>query len=106
MAEQQVAKKNTVRVPQPVSTETAIQLYYSKTELSNKDIAILFGKIGSARITKLKNLAEKKRKDAQVQLWNAFNVNTKIAYQAWGIDIDELERRYNRLKKLGLQEVG
>jgi len=31
-------------------------------------------------------------------------VNTKSAYKAWGIDINDLEKRYAKLKKLGMME--
>lgn len=36
----------------------------------------------------------------QTPSWNALRVNTKDAYAAWGLDIEDLERRYRKLKKL------
>lgn len=81
--------------------ETAIRLYYANIELYNRDIAELFGeKIGGNRILKLKREARKKMDEENIPMWNAYAVNTKAAYKAWGLDIDDLERRYNKLKKL------
>ena len=32
-----------------------------------------------------------------------YKVNTDCAYRAWGLDIEDLEKRRNKLQKLGLQ---
>lgn len=90
-----------VRIPQITSLETAIKLYYENIEIGNPEIKMLFGSIGSARVCKLKKLAKEKMDENNVPSWNALNVNTKAAYSAWGIDISDLEYRYNKLKKLG-----
>lgn len=34
--------------------------------------------------------------------YNGLLVSTKTAYETWGIDIEDLEFRYNKLKKLAL----
>ena len=34
--------------------------------------------------------------------YNALLVSTKTAYEKWGIDIQDLEFRHNKLKKLGI----
>lgn len=90
-----------VRIPQVESIEKAIQIFYSRIEIGNKDVAELFGRIGTARITKLKKLAKEQMDEDNVPNWNAAYVNTKAAYKAWGLDIDDLEKRYAKLKKLG-----
>lgn len=41
-----------------------------------------------------------------VPQWNALRVNTKTAYEAWGLNIDDLERRYRKLQKLSLIQGG
>jgi len=33
-------------------------------------------------------------------VWNAQRVNTEIAYEAWGLNITDLERRLKKLKAL------
>ena len=91
-----------VRIPQITSLETAIKLYYENIEIGNQEIKMLFGSISSATVCKLKNLAKEKMLENNVPSWNALNVNTKTAYKAWGLDIDDLEFRYNKLKELNL----
>ena len=91
-----------VRVPQPVSLEVAIKLYYEKSELNNKDISTLFGNVSSASIARLKKRVRQQMAEDAVPVWNALCVNTKTAYKVWGLDINELEERFNKLKKLGL----
>ena len=92
----------TVRIPQLVSLETAIKLYYTHSELSNKDIVELFGKLSSATISKLKKRVYENMAEEGSQIWNANFVNTKVAYRTWGIDIDDLEYRYQKLKELSI----
>lgn len=89
-----------VRIPQITSIETAVKLYYSRLSLSNKDIVVLFGKLGKATIARLKELAREQMRADEVKAWNALNVNTASAYKAWGLDITELERRNEKLKQL------
>ncbi|MDE7360472.1 MAG: hypothetical protein K2N38_00885 [Oscillospiraceae bacterium] len=87
-----------VRVPQITSLETAIRLYYEHTELSNSDIKELFGKCSSATITRLKSKVRERMAEEKTPVWNANNVNTKVAYSTWGLDIDDLETRYQKVK--------
>lgn len=89
-----------VRIPQPQSLETAIRLYYEKNEIKNEDIKTLFGALGSARVARLKTLARDEMKRSEVMSWDATAVNTECAYRAWGINIADCERKYNKLKKL------
>ena len=91
-----------VRIPQITSLETAITLYYTKTELANRDIVLLFGKHSSSTMTKLKDVVRKKMAERKTPVWNAQNVNTKVAYETWGIDIEDLKRRRQELKDLGM----
>lgn len=89
-----------VRIPQVTSIETAVKLYYSRLALSNKDIEVLFGKLGKARVARLKKLAREQMRADEEKAWNAVNVNTGSAYKAWGLDIADLERRNEKLKQL------
>lgn len=88
-----------VRIPQITDIETAIQLYYERLELSNADIEILFGKHSSSTVAGLKAIARDKMRENNVPCWNAQRVNTEAAYLAWGLSIDDLERRYRKLKQ-------
>ncbi len=93
-----------VRVPQISSLETAIRLYYERNELSNKDIEVLFGHMGSATLWKLKQKALALMRERNTPVWNAQRVNTEVAYEAWGLDIKKLEYRYNKLKAMNFIE--
>ena len=93
-------QKTTVRIPQISSIETALKLYYQKTELNNSEIRELFGEISNATIWRLKRLAKEKMVERDIPSWNAQCVNTTAAYVAWGLDIEDLEHRYKKLKEI------
>ena len=89
-----------VRIPQVVDLEGAIKLYYRRIELSNSDIETLFGKHSSSTIAKLKKMAQNKMVEKNIMSLNALCVNTAAAYEAWGLDINDLEHRFQKLKQL------
>lgn len=89
-----------VRIPQLKSVESAVRIYYEKSELTNADVKELFDVHSSATITKLKNLARERMTEENIPIWNAQNVNTKAAYSAWGLQIDDLEFRLKKLIEL------
>lgn len=91
-----------VRIPTVTSLQTAIRLFYERTELSNEDIRELFGDLSSATIARLKNVARKEMAERNTPVWSANRVNTEVAYVSWGLSIDDLERRYEKLKKLSV----
>lgn len=93
------ATEATVHIPKLVSIDRAIELYYSSVELQNDDIRELFGPIGKAKIAQLKKVAEDARRDIGLFRWSAYGVNTVAAYQAWHIDISELEAKYEHLTR-------
>ena len=91
-----------VRIPQVTDIQTAIRIYYAKTEIGNKDIRELFGSLGNHTIAKLKKAAKEQMDEDEVPNWNAKYVNTKSAYKIWGLDIEDLEKRFRKLKQLGV----
>ena len=93
---------NNVRIPQITSLATAIDIYYKHNELSSKEISELFGNKCYATIQKLKNKARAEAEAEGKPIFNAANVNTEAAYKAWGLDINDLETRYKKLKELDL----
>lgn len=94
-----MTQKIKVRIPQVTSLFIAIKLYYERIELSNADIRSLFGNLSSCTVAKLKDMARQKMIENNVPIWNAQRVNTEAAYEAWGLNIDDLERRYEKLKQ-------
>ena len=89
-----------VNIPQIAGLATAIRIYYNKIELGNADIKKLFPTASQSTILKLKNKAREKMAEDEVLTYGTYSVNTKSAYSAWGLDITDIERRYEKLKKL------
>jgi len=80
---------------------TAIRIYYTKTEIGNKEIRELFSS-GSANTVELMDIARKVIEENKVITFIKTNVETKSAYQAWGLDIKSYEARYAKIKSLDL----
>lgn len=91
----------TVRIPLIKSVETAVRIYYAYPQMGNKQIVELFGSIGHSRITALKELAQGLTRERNGMLRDERSVKTSDAYEAWGLDIGELERNLRKLQKLG-----
>lgn len=93
-----------VNVPQVADLEVAVELYYSKNELSPADICRLFGCCHStARL--LRRRGREQMEIDHVPTWNPKYVNTEAAYQSWGLDIKKLEAGLSRLRRLKLAET-
>lgn len=88
-----------VRIPQVKDIRAAIELYWSKTEIGTNDICGLFG-VNRDRAAKLKAVAREEMEKRKTINYNAMCVNTEVAYEAWGLQIADLERRYAKLQKL------
>lgn len=89
-------------IPSITNIETALTIYYSHAEIGNKEIKDLFGCRSSATVSRLKRLAKAAMIKKEVPTFNAYKVNTVVAYSVWGIDIDSLEQRRRKIKELSL----
>ncbi len=76
----------------------AIEIYYSQNDLSNKDIMQIFG-CSSSHASCLKKRVHQRMAEEDVRpvVFDASNVNAEYAFKVWGLDIDELERKYQKL---------
>ena len=92
-----------VRIPQVQNARVALAIYYSKSEIGNADIKMLFGNMGQERTTKLKAVARERMREANCPTYNARYVNTECAFDAWGIDVKRLTKGLGILEKLGLE---
>jgi len=92
-----------MNIPQIVSINEALRIYYSYSEIGNKEIIVLFGRISSATISKLKKLAKDEMVKRGVISYGMYKVNTSVALSVWGIDVEDLEKRRKKLKALELQ---
>ena len=90
-----------VKVPNP-DIETAIRIYYQNPEIGNAQIKELVCGISETTIGKMKRIAQKLMTERGQRAFRPYTVNTVTAYEAWELDIDDLERRQQKLKKLGL----
>lgn len=87
----------------PVDMETAVRIYWSNYELGNAEIKELFGKIGAESITRHKKAARAVMLEKNIKVSGQFTVDTKCAYEAWGIDIDDCEKKLAKIVKLRKQ---
>ena len=92
-----------VRIPPVKDIKQAILLYYTKHELLNKDISELFGvSFSYSKLARMRAEVRQKMREENAPFFDAKAVNTDVAYRVWGIPIEDLEKRYNKLKKLQL----
>ena len=91
-----------MNIPPITSIETALRLYYSHSELGNKELVQLFGKMSTATIARLKKMVKDEMIKRDMLSYGLYKVNTVVAYTVWGIDVFDLEKRLKKLKELKL----
>ena len=91
-----------MNIPQITDIDTAITIYYRYYEIGTNEIKQLFTRNSKSTISRLKKLAQKQMSEDNVYTHGMYKINTKSAYNAWGIDVEDLEKRRCKLKKLGL----
>ena len=89
-------------IPSITNIENALRVYYENAEIGNKEIKVLFGNRSTATISRLKKSAKSEMLKKGMPTFNAYKVNTAIAYDVWGIDIADLENRRKKIKELSL----
>ena len=89
-----------INIPLIKSVESALSVYYTYPQLKNTEIKEVFGHLSNAKVCQLKELAREKMNELEIPLWNATAVDTNAAYQAWGLNVNDLERRYAKMKKM------
>lgn len=81
------------------NAEAALDIYLSSPEIGTREIIQIFN-CGSSSAWKLKQKAIAVMKERGKETLFANNVNTKCAYEAWGIDVSDLERMILKRRKL------
>lgn len=89
-------------IPKITSIENALKVYYENAEIGNKEIKYLFGVRSSTTISKLKKLVKEEMIKRDMPTFNDYKINTSIAYDVWGMDINNLEKRMKKIKELSL----
>ena len=92
-----------INVPSVTSIDNALKVYYENSEIGNNEITELFGKRSSATISRLKRAVKNEMSKRETMSYGLNKVNTKIAYEIWGIDVVDLEQRLKKLKNLKLK---
>jgi len=92
-----------MNIPPITSIDTALEVYYKHSEIGNKEISLLFGRLSSATVAKLKKAVKKEMINKDVFSYGLHKINTTIAYCVWGLDIVDLENRQKKLRALKLQ---
>ena len=91
-----------VKIPPITGIEKALKIYYAHSELGNKEIAALFGKRSSATVCRLKRAVKDEMSTRNLLSYGANKVNTAVAFDVWGIDVKDLERRMGKIRELNL----
>jgi hypothetical protein len=95
---------NNINIPAISGIENALKIYYTHSELGNKQIHELFGKRSSATVSRLKRAVKNEMAKREVLSYGMHKVNTSIAFEVWGIDVSDLEKRMKKLKNLDLSQ--
>ncbi len=78
----------------------AIRKYYEKRELNSQDIKELF-LCGNTTSTKLKKQVLEKMAETKTRTMMPGYINTRVAYEVWGLEIEDLEARLKKMQRLG-----
>ena len=90
-----------MNIPQITDIDTALRIFYQYPEIGTREIMELFAASRST-VSRLKRLAQNRMTEDGIYSHGLYKVDTASAYKAWRIDIEDLERRRNKLRKLQL----
>ena len=91
-----------MNIPAVTSIDNALKIYYNHSEIGNKEINALFGQRSSATVSRLKRIVKDEMCNKNIPSYGANKVNTKVAFDVWGLDVNDLENRMNKIKELNL----
>jgi hypothetical protein len=91
-----------MNIPRIKNIEDALRIFYTYSELGNKEILHLFGALSSATISRLKKMVKDEMSNRNIISYGMNKINTIIAFEVWGIDVEDLEKRLMKLKELKL----
>ena len=86
--------------------DAALRAYYGTGFIDNAVIMKIFDTKSTTTVAKLKKLVQEEELKRGVPIVVPHHVNTKIAFEVWGIDVKELERNRKKLQELGLWKAG
>ncbi len=93
------------RRPNLKNVEVAIKAFYGTGYISNAEIKAMFGVSSDAAVSRIKKPVLEEEDRQNVPRVVPYHVNAKVAFEVWGIDVTELVKSREKLRKLGLLEV-
>lgn len=91
--------EHNTHIPRIVSVEYAVDLYWNKPRIGATDIMELFG-VKRPTATRLKKIANEYMSENGIMTLGYKYIDTAAAYKAWGLSIDDLEKRQAKIDKL------
>ena len=91
-----------MNIPTIKDIDNAIFIYYNYPEIGSSQIIELFGHKSKSTINKLKKTAKALMIERNIHAHSLYCVNTAIAYEVWGIDVKDHEKRRKKLQELKL----
>ena len=88
--------------PKIKDTAAAIRIYYSENYISCKEIKEIFGDMGSAKMARLRKAVREEEANRNIPVVVPRHICTKVAYDVWQIDINELVKNRQKLQKLNM----
>lgn len=87
--------------------EIALRIYCDyPAEIGNKQIKELFGIKASSTVARIKKEIKEIQEERNIKTWSKSAINTKLAYETWGLEIKELEIILRKKQKLGFAVEG
>ena len=90
--------------PKLADIATVIKIYNYSYELDTTDILKLYPGASKDYIARKKRKVKEYMKEKAIPSNDRHTVDTDIAFEAWGINIKAIEKKYSNLIKLGFLE--
>jgi hypothetical protein len=85
----------------PPEVAKIVEIGLTYPEIGNQQIMELFD-ISGTYASQMKKQVQREMVSRGIYTWNPKNVNTKIAFEVWGINLEQAEKAYRKLKQLDM----
>lgn len=82
-----------------VDIKSCVKYFYSNQEIGNKEIKEMFG-CGDNKAINLKKVVRDVMRERKTVCFDSTKVNTEVAFEVWGLDVKEMERKIKKLHQL------
>jgi hypothetical protein len=89
-----------------IDPENALRIYYSHTELGNREIAELLGGVSKPTVERLKKRVRAAMTEQNVKTCRMTTVSARLFFEIYGLDVEQMERNLQKLRKLKLDKGG